>query len=135
MLAKYLLLQIPGWCAAAFVLVLLWYFFSLPLWLVWLLLAADVAKDLILFRFLRHAYGSEPSRLVGPEMLVGARGVVEEDLAPDGVVRVHGERWRSDLGGPSGSLPAGSAVIVREVRGLRLRVDPEDEPAQQIRDT
>lgn len=132
---KYLLLEIPGWCVAGGVLFLLWYFFELPLWIAWLLFAVNVAKDLVLFRFLRDAYASDPSRLVGPELLVGARGVVVEELAPQGVVRVAGERWHSDLCGSGGSLPTGAAVIVREVRGLRLRVDPAEEPAQRSHDT
>jgi len=132
---KYLLLEIPGWCAAGAVLFLLWYFLELPLWLAWLLFAGNVVKDLILFRFLRDAYASEPSRLVGPELLVGARGVVVEELAPQGVVRVRGERWHSDLCASGESLPTGAAVIVREVRGLRLRVDPAEDQAQEARDT
>ena len=125
---KYLLLQLPGWGAAALVLWLLCRFLELPVWAALLLFAVNVGKDLVLFRYLRHAYSDEPSRLTGPELLVGARGVALERLAPTGWVRVRGERWRADArrGQP---VEPGGAVVVRAVRGLTVEV--EREPAVQ----
>jgi len=133
-LAKYLLLQLPGWGAAALILWALVEWMGLPAWVAVLLLGADVAKDLVLFPFLRHAYGNEPSKLIGPETLLGARAIVEDELTPLGWVRVRGERWRAEAraGAPLGR---GLSVVVRGVRGLRLEVEAEDAGAQQSADT
>jgi membrane-bound serine protease (ClpP class) len=57
---------------------------------------------------------------VAPSRLWGAEGVVVTDLNPVGTVRVRGESWTAEsLCGP---LPAGTAVHVMEIEGLRLRV-------------
>jgi membrane-bound serine protease (ClpP class) len=58
---------------------------------------------------------------VGTETLVGRRAVVSVDCRPHGQVRVAGEIWqaRCDAG-----ADAGDAVVVREVRGLMLVVEP-----------
>jgi membrane-bound ClpP family serine protease len=121
--AKYFALQLPSWTGVGLVLWLLWRFWELPAWLAFALLAAFVAKDVALFPLLRHAYGDEPSRMVGAEALVGAAGVAEGELAPSGWVRVRGERWSGDLLG-GGSLADGKPVVVRSLRGLRLQVEP-----------
>ncbi len=58
---------------------------------------------------------------VGTETLVGRRAVVSVDCRPQGQVRVAGEIWqaRCDAG-----ADVGDAVVVREVRGLMLVVEP-----------
>ena len=123
-LGKYLLLQLPGWAAAAVVLWLLCRFLELPQWAAGVVFALYVAKDLFLYRYLRHSYSDAPSRLTGPELLVGQRGVVLERLAPSGWVRVRGERWRADAR-QGAAVEPGSAVVVRAVRGLTVEVEPE----------
>jgi membrane protein implicated in regulation of membrane protease activity len=90
---KYLLLQIPGWLATATVLAVLWHWQLLSRGLALLCFFAWVAKDLILYPFLRHAY--EDGAKSGSAALVGARGVAQEDLNPSGYVRVRGELWRA----------------------------------------
>jgi membrane-bound serine protease (ClpP class) len=57
----------------------------------------------------------------GPQGLVGARAVARTPLAPSGKVFVHGEIWDAVSSAP---LEAGESVIVREVDGLVLRVEP-----------
>jgi membrane protein implicated in regulation of membrane protease activity len=58
---------------------------------------------------------------VGAETLVGRRAVVSADCLPEGQVRVAGEIWgaRCDAG-----ARVGDEVVVREVDGLVLVVDP-----------
>lgn len=64
-----------------------------------------------------------------PPSLHGRVGVVVEDLRPEegrGRVRVEREEWRAEA--PAhGALPAGTRVIVDEVRGTRLLVRPAEE--------
>ena len=57
----------------------------------------------------------------GPQGLVGARAVARTPLAPSGKVFVHGEIWDAVSSAP---LEAGASVIVRDVDGLVLRVEP-----------
>jgi membrane-bound serine protease (ClpP class) len=59
--------------------------------------------------------------VVGAEALVGRRAVVAADCMPDGQVRVAGELWRARCEPGAG---AGDEVVVREVDGLTLRVEP-----------
>lgn len=58
---------------------------------------------------------------VGAETLVGRRAVVSADCLPEGQVRVAGEIWaaRCDAG-----ARVGDDVLVREIEGLILVVDP-----------
>lgn len=132
-LAKYVALQVPGWFGFALLLWLVSRFWEVPLWISLGLFGAFLAKDALLYPFLRHAYGDAPSRLTGAESLLGVRGVADEDLAPRGWIRVRGERWRASLAAPGVSVRRGDPVIVREVRGLEVWVEPFR--AQQSDDT
>ena len=59
--------------------------------------------------------------VVGVETLVGKRGVAVRDLWPEGQVKVGGEIWKARC---EGGCNAGNQVIVREVDGLMLVVEP-----------
>ncbi len=64
---------------------------------------------------------------VGANRWVGTTGIVLEDIDPDagtGMARVDNEQWRATTDGPS--IPAGTHVVVREVRGARLVVEASD---------
>lgn len=58
---------------------------------------------------------------VGVEALVGRRAIAASDCRPDGQVRIAGELWqaRCDAG-----VAAGAELVVREVDGLTLVVEP-----------
>jgi membrane protein implicated in regulation of membrane protease activity len=59
--------------------------------------------------------------VVGAEALVGRRAVIAADCMPEGQVRVAGELWRARC---AGGAAVGEEVIVREVDGLTLVVEP-----------
>jgi len=59
--------------------------------------------------------------VTGAQGLVGETGVVQTSLSPQGKVFVHGELWDAVA---STSLPIGQLVVVRQVDGLTLQVDP-----------
>lgn len=61
------------------------------------------------------------SSSVGVESLVGKRAVAVEALWPEGQVKLAGEIWKARC---DGGCEAGTKVVVREVRGLTLIVDP-----------
>lgn len=63
------------------------------------------------------------TQTIGREHLVGAVGVADTDIAPDGVVRVGEARWRARSTRASG-ISAGDQVRVAEVDGIVLDVEP-----------
>jgi len=113
--SRYLLWQVPGWLAVAAALAALHWLTGLPGWIVPAGLAAFVAKDLAMYPVVRDTLKEPRPRLVG------ARGHAVERLAPAGYVKVEGELWRAEATG--GEIPADAEIVVREARGLTLRVE------------
>jgi membrane-bound serine protease (ClpP class) len=63
----------------------------------------------------------------GEESMVGSIGSVREPLNPNGMVFVNGALWQATA--KSGSVPAGAAVRVTAVNGLRLQVEAQQTKA------
>jgi membrane protein implicated in regulation of membrane protease activity len=122
---RYTLLQIPGWLVAGLVLYGAHRWFGLAGWIALVLFTAYVAKDFVLYRFVKRAY--EPP---GPLELIGHRGLAVEEIAPKGYVRVRGELWMAEVARGAAPVPAGSPVRVQAVRGntLQVMVAPDSEP-------
>lgn len=121
-LARYVALELPGWVAAAAVLMLLVEYWELAPRTALLLFALWVAKDFALYPVLRIAY--EDGVPDGTERLLGALGTVRERLDPEGWVLVGSELWRAELPPGQAPLEGGAAVRVTGVRGLTLSVEP-----------
>lgn len=72
----------------------------------------------------RQDTGEQPR--VGANRWMGSEGIVLEEIDPDsasGMVRVENEEWRAtSLHGVN--IPAGARILVRDVRGSRLVVEP-----------
>ena len=123
-LARYLILQIPGLFAAGGILLLLERWTELTPKLAALLFGLWIVKDLVMFPVTRIAYerGGRPH---GADALLGATGVAREGLRPGavGYVRVGPELWRARLAEEEGELPEGARVRVKAVRDLTLVVE------------
>jgi membrane protein implicated in regulation of membrane protease activity len=117
----YLLLQIPGYVLAGLLLGLLVERDWLSVGWAILALLGWVGKDLALYPAMRRVF--QPSR-VGSEALLGAPGVVEAPLDPRGLVRIGSELWRGEPLRRGERLPAGMRVVVRDIRGLTVYVEP-----------
>ena len=122
-LAKYLMFQVPGMALAGVVLVALVRVWDLSPRTALLLFAFWVIKDLAFYPLLRNAYAG--STHDAGEELVGALGTARERLDPAGYVQVGAELWRAEVADGARSIPRGGAVLVREVRGLTLVVEPD----------
>jgi len=128
---KYFLLQIPGWIVAA---LLLW---SVQQWLAsspWLMsvgLSAWILKDLALYPLVRAAYESDVK--TGIERLIGDRGVVQNELAPRGKVRVRGELWSAEIESGSQPLAQGEPVLILGAQGITLIVAAESTDTRENR--
>jgi len=57
--------------------------------------------------------------VTGDRLLIGQLAIADTPLAPEGWVRVMGERWRSVADSP---VDPGDSVTVTSVEGLTLRV-------------
>lgn len=82
-----------------------------------------VLKEVAFYPLYRHALRDTPVH--GMASLVGARGVVDTELAPVGQVRVGGERWRARCGDGTRLTP-GARVRVTGFKGLTLEVVDDD---------
>ncbi|MGH8916310.1 MAG: NfeD family protein [Acidimicrobiia bacterium] len=74
-------------------------------------------------RFITRQDESEQPR-VGANRWVGMDGVVIEDIDPatgGGMIKVEAEQWRAVA---AQAIPAGQRIVVTEVRGARLVVEP-----------
>jgi membrane-bound serine protease (ClpP class) len=61
--------------------------------------------------------------VMGPQAMIGHPAIAHTPLNPTGQVEIRGELWQASLRGPA-HLPTGSTVIVKEVQGLLLVVEP-----------
>jgi membrane-bound serine protease (ClpP class) len=59
--------------------------------------------------------------VTGEQGLIGEIGIAQSALSPTGKVFVHGELWDALSAAP---VAAGEQVVIRQVEGLTLRVDP-----------
>lgn len=122
MLARYLVLQIPGAFIAAVVLMLLVRWGQISETLGWVLFGMWLLKDAAMFPVTRIAFETGSNRH-GAEALLGASGVAQQPLAPGetGYVRVGPELWRARLEGEH-TVSQGDAVHVTAVIDLTLLV-------------
>jgi membrane protein implicated in regulation of membrane protease activity len=128
-LLRYLLLQAPDVVLAGLVLVGLWNWMDVPTWAAVAAMVVWVGKDVAMYPLVRRSFMLGESDWVGVRSLLGARGVATVDLAPSGWVRVKGELWQAEALREEDSVPEGTRVRVREVRGMILVIERDSEPS------
>jgi membrane-bound serine protease (ClpP class) len=85
-------------------------------------LAVSIPLGLITAFLMSIAVRARRNKVVtGEQGLIGEIGIAQTTLAPAGKVFVHGELWDAVSAVP---IPAGERIVVRQVDGLTLRVDP-----------
>jgi len=85
-------------------------------------LAVSIPFGLITAFLMTIAVKARRNKVVtGAQGLVGETGVAQTELSPQGKVFVHGELWDAVA---STALPVGQLVVVRQIDGLTLQVDP-----------
>ena len=65
----------------------------------------------------------------GREGMIGLVGKVVKPLAPNGVIRIHGELWNASC--RDGRVAVDEDVVVTAVEGLKLVVKPRSEKTRQ----
>jgi membrane-bound serine protease (ClpP class) len=85
-------------------------------------LAVSIPLGIITAFLMSIAVRARRNKVVtGEQGLIGEIGVAQSPLAPAGKVFVHGELWDAVSTVP---VPAGEPIVVRQVDGLTLRVEP-----------
>jgi membrane-bound serine protease (ClpP class) len=85
-------------------------------------LAVSVPLGIITAFLMSIAVRARRNKVVtGEQGLVGEVGIAQTALAPSGKVFVHGELWDAVA---AVNIPAGERVVVRQIEGMTLRVDP-----------
>lgn len=120
---RYILLQLPGIIILLCILMILQQWLSLSTFLIVIVLALWVVKDVLLFPFLWKAYDGDSTKHTPP--MVGARGIAAQSLSPDGYIRVHGELWRARTQDTNQPVARGAPVKVCGIQGLTLLVIPD----------
>ena len=88
-------------------------------------LGVTIPLAVITVILVRLALAAQQRKVVtGDQGMVGALGVAQTELAPAGKVFVHGEIWQARA---AGKIQPGTRVRVKEVQGLTLVVEPEDD--------
>ena len=88
----------------------------------WTALAVSIPLGLITVFLMSIALKARRNkRASGVEAMIGEIGTAQTPLTPEGKVFVHGETWNAVA---STNVPAGQAVRVIAVDGLKLRVEP-----------
>jgi membrane-bound serine protease (ClpP class) len=89
---------------------------------VWTALAVSIPLGIITAFLMTIALRARQNKVVtGIQGLVGEIGVARTPLSPQGKVFVHGELWDAVA---SANIASGRTVVVRQVDGLQLQVDP-----------
>ena len=83
-----------------------------------------VAKDIVLYPFLRSSYDTRAK--TGVDQLVGQTAIVQHDLHPEGFVLNRGELWRARLEDSATTKLSGSVVRVKSGKGLTLIVSVDN---------
>jgi len=120
---KYALFQVPGWVAAAVVLLGLMEWVGLSLWAASGVFSLWVIKDIALYPLVRTAY--ESGVKTGVERLVGEKGVAQEWLDPRGMVRVRGELWQAEAEPSEQRIEPNSEIRVTGAHNVTLIVSRE----------
>jgi len=122
-LRRYVILQVPGVALAAIVAFLLWAGAVVSGSVALVALCAWVAKDAILYPFVKSAYDAAVP--CGADRLVGETGTAVTAIDPEGRVRIRGELWNARLK-DGGRLAAGCTIAVVSSDGLTLLVRATD---------
>jgi membrane protein implicated in regulation of membrane protease activity len=117
---RYLFFQIPGWVITAVVALALFHWEIVPAWLALLGFFGLMVKDLVFYPLLRSAYETKVQS--GSAALVGKKGVTQDDLAPEGYIRINLELWRAVAESSGQIIRSGTEVEVVRAEGMKLVV-------------
>ena len=93
---------------------------NIPLWLLITLMEAWAIYSYLTSKLVAKAINRPTA--VGPEALVGIKGITTTLLSPDGCVRVGSELWQAHS--MAGDIETGAEVVITGIHRLTLFVKP-----------
>ena len=105
-----------------------------PVWLQIVWFAVVSIATLLLTRPLAKKYINSKTMATNAVRVIGGRAVVKEridDLAGSGAVLADGKMW-SARSTDGSTIEPGTIVTVREIRGVKLIVDPQNESEETV---
>ncbi len=105
-----------------------------PVWLQVVWFAIVSIATLLLTRPLAKKYINSKTMATNADRVIGGRAVVKEridDLAGSGAVLADGKMW-SARSTDGSTIEPGAIVTVREIRGVKLIVDPQNESEETV---
>ena len=116
-LKRYILFQIPELLITIFALIIIRYFFIFPLWIVFVVVAGAIIKDIILFHYTWTAYITHNAD--DYINIIGKLCVAVENFEKKGLVRLNGELWKATSDKP---VQKDEVLIIIKITGLELFV-------------
>ena len=120
---RYLLFQIPEWFVLALFLWLLVDRTAISPWSGKAFFAFWIIKDLVIFPWVHRAYARDAK--TGTDQLIGVTGVTQEQLNPEGYVKIQGELWKARADPPNKTIDPETVVKVRRAAGMTLIVESQ----------
>ncbi|KAA3613094.1 MAG: hypothetical protein D8M58_12355 [Calditrichaeota bacterium] len=114
---RYILFQIPELLVTFLVLIIIHHFLEFPFWIVWVVMAGAIIKDVIMFHYTWTAY-----IVHSPEDYANVKGkscIAVEDFEEKGMVSINGELWKARSENP---VIKDDKLIVQKIDGLELFV-------------
>jgi membrane-bound ClpP family serine protease len=118
--------SLPSWGIAVIAAVLLHEIADVGGWIAAAVATLWIGTDLLMFPYKRKYYTSEPIE----ERMLGETAITVSTLDPSGHARIRGELWQAVS--VDGTLPEGTRVRVRSLRGLVLVVERHGPPTQGV---
>jgi len=125
-IVKYALFQVPEFLLFIVAMIIAGRWINIPAWFFWSFIVLLIAKDVLLFPFVRRAYDSWDATKACS--LIGKKGTVIKPLKPTGYVQVSGELWKAKVSGSGKTIEKGEVIRVEEVKGFCLIVDRSNAP-------
>lgn len=125
---RYSLFQLPEIAVVILVMATLRVLLNIPMWSIWTFIIFWIAKDIIMFPFVRDAYDKWNTSSAGA--LIGLQGKVVEALSPSGYVKVRGELWRAEAVKEVPRIDKGDIIEILGSRGYTLIVQSQDHQEQ-----
>ena len=102
-------------------------------------LALSAVLLLVARRFVKKRLAAKGEPALNADSLIGRTGIVQEavnNISETGSVKVGGLVWTARAAGETESeIPAGTVVVIREIRGNKLFCEPETESESNLEKT
>ena len=118
---RYIYFQIPALVVLVIVLLFIKKTIYVPTWAIIVIFVSWIVKDIIMFPKVWRSYDTKKSG--HEERLIGVKGVVVDELNPEGFVKIKGELWRAEIEGTNTSVKKGEEIKVIRVENMKLIVD------------